>query len=323
MMRRVLSGIQPSGFLHIGNYFGMIKRAIEWQDKAETLYFIADYHALTSIKDPQHLSQYVRKIAMAFLACGLDPAKSIFFRQSAIPEVHELAWILSSITPFGLLERSHSFKDKVAKGLSPTVALFSYPVLMTADILLYQSEIIPVGQDQKQHLEIARDIAKKFNNTFGEVFRIPEPDIQEEVAIIPGIDGQKMSKSYNNTLEIFGDLEEFKRRVMSIKTDSTPIEAPKPTKGSILVALYKLVATDSEYQEFIASMEKGGHGYAYYKKLLLEKLLAYFQPIRERYKELEEKPGYVEEVLADGAYKARMIAQETLTKARRAVGLLD
>ncbi|QSR88473.1 tryptophan--tRNA ligase [Methylacidiphilum caldifontis] len=323
MLKRVLSGIQPSGHLHIGNYFGMIKRAIEWQDKAQTLYFIADYHALTSIKDPQNLRQYVRKIAMAFLACGLDPIKSIFFRQSSIPEVHELAWILASITPFGLLERSHSFKDKIAKGLSPTLALFSYPVLMSADILLYQSEIIPVGQDQKQHLEIARDIAQKFNNTYGEVFRIPEPDIQEEVAVIPGIDGQKMSKSYNNTLEIFGDPQEFKRKVMSIKTDSTPIAAPKPIQGSILASLYKLVAQPSEYEEFIESMKKGGQGYAYYKKLLLEKLNAYFKPIRERYKELECNPGYVDEVLADGAYRARLISQETIRKVRQAVGLLD
>lgn len=318
---RILSGIQPSGSLHLGNYFGMMQRAISWQEKGEAIYFIADYHALTSLQDPSSLRRNVLEVARAFLACGLDPDRATLFRQSDVPWVVELAWLLSCCTPVGLLERCHSYKDKIARGLPASHALFSYPVLMAADILLYQAEMVPVGKDQKQHLEITRDIAAKFNQRFGPVFRIPEPDIQPDVAVVPGIDGQKMSKSYGNTVEIFADPEEITTRVMAIKTDSTPVEAPKPVEGSILASLYKLVSSPEEYQEWVASMRRGGIGYATYKKELAAKILGYFAPIRERYRQLGEKPGYVEEVLAQGAERARKLARPTLEMARRAAGL--
>jgi tryptophanyl-tRNA synthetase len=318
---RVLSGIQPSGSLHLGNYFGMIQRAIAWQYKAEVLYFIADYHALTSLQDPTALRRNVREVARAFLACGLDPERAVLFRQSDVPLVLELAWLLSICTPVGLLERCHSYKDKVAKGLPASHALFSYPVLMAADILLYQADLVPVGKDQKQHLEIARDVALKFNQRFGAIFRLPEAEIEPDVAVVPGIDGQKMSKSYGNTIELFGDPEEIRARVMAIKTDSSPVHAPKPVEGSVLAALYKLVSSPQEYEEWVASMRRGGIGYATYKQELASKILKYFAPMRERYRELGEKPGYVEDVLAQGAERASKLALPTLKAARKAVGL--
>ncbi len=320
---RVFSGVQPSGALHLGNYFGMIGRAISYQTPAnEAIYFVADYHALTSVTDPEALRRSVREVTLAFLACGLDAKKSIFFRQSAVPEVHELAWLLSTVTPMGLLERCHSYKDKTAKGLPATHGLFAYPVLMAADILLYQADRVPVGKDQKQHLEVARDIAVKFNDQFGPVFKVPEPDIAEAVAVVPGVDGQKMSKSYHNTLDLFGDPKKFSKAVMSIKTDSTPVDQPKPVEGSTLVALYKLVATPEETTSYIADMEKGGRGYGDYKKDLLAKLDAAFAPYRERHAELCKDPALVDDVLADGARRARVIADRTLIAARQAVGLL-
>ena len=320
---RVFSGVQPSGALHLGNYFGMIGRAISYQTPAnEAIYFVADYHALTSVTDPAALRQSVREVTLAFLACGLDPKQSIFFRQSAVPEVHELAWLLSTVTPMGLLERCHSYKDKTAKGLPATHALFAYPVLMAADILLYQADRVPVGKDQKQHLEVARDIAVKFNDQFGPVFKVPEPDIAEAVAVVPGVDGQKMSKSYHNTLDLFGDPRKFSKAVMSIKTDSTPVDQPKPVEGSTLVALYKLVATPEETASYIADMEKGGRGYGDYKKELLAKLDAAFAPYRERHAELSRDPSLIDDVLAEGARRARAIADRTLLAARQAVGLL-
>ena len=322
LLMRVFSGVQPSGALHLGNYFGMIERAIAWQSRAEVpIYFVADYHALTSVSDPEALRRSVREVTLAFLACGLDAQKSIFFRQSAVPEVHELAWLLSVVTPLGLLERCHSYKDKIAKGIAANHALFAYPVLMAADILLYQADVVPVGKDQKQHIEVARDIALKFNERFGPVFTVPEADIAETVAVVPGTDGLKMSKSYGNTLELFGEAKRFSKGVMGIKTDSTPVEAPKPTEGSTLVALYKLVASPEEVASYVADMQGGGRGYGDYKKELLAKLDVCFAPFRERYAVLAAEPGIVDAVLADGGRRARAMAQTTLTVARRAVGL--
>lgn len=300
----------------------MMRRAIQWQEKGETFLFIADFHALTTVGDPEALRRNVREAALAFLACGLDPKRTVFFRQSAVPEVLELAWLLSSVTPVGLLERCHSYKDKLAKGIVPTHALFAYPVLMAADILLYRADVVPVGIDQKQHLEVTRDLAAKFNQAFGPVFVMPKEDIEENVASVPGIDGQKMSKSYGNTLELFGDREEFRRRVMAIRTDSTPIEEPKPIAGSVLVSLYRLVSEPQEFEEFVAAMRRGGVGYGALKKELLAKLERFLEPFRRRYEEIKGKPGFVEEILEEGARTARAAAAPTLESARRAVGLL-
>jgi tryptophanyl-tRNA synthetase len=318
---RILSGVQPSGALHLGNYFGMMQRAVALQDQGESFYFIADYHALTTVSKPEVLRHHTLEVARAFLACGVDPQRTVFFRQSAIPEVHELAWLLSIVTPMGLLERAHSYKDKLAKGLSATHGLFAYPVLMAADILLYQADRVPVGKDQKQHLEIARDLAQKFNEHYGPVFRVPEPDILGEVAVVPGIDGEKMSKSYDNTLELFGDPKIFAKKVMSLKTDSSAVDQPKPIEGSLLVALHKLVTTPAEHDQWLASMRQGGRGYGDYKKELLHVLETYLAPMRARHEELLPQTGYIEEVLYEGARRAREVAQATMQQARHAVGL--
>lgn len=318
---RIFTGVKPSGHLQIGNYFGAIKPALDLQDKGEGIYFIADYHALTTVQDAALFRSYIEEVELGWLACGLDPKKSIFFRQSAIPEVNELAWLLSILTPMGLLERCHAYKDAVANGFAASHGLFAYPVLMAADILLYQADVVPVGKDQKQHVEVTRDLAMKFNEKFGEVFRLPEPRISEEVATIVGIDGRKMSKSYDNTLQMFGDEKVFNKRVMSIKTDSTPIEAPKPVEGSTLVELFKLVSTPEELAEFKADMQRGGRGYGDFKKQLLAKLQTYFAPIRERYFELKSRPDDVRDIMQDGTRRARAIAQKTLDAARHAVGL--
>src|ERR1700731_4224169 len=245
-MPRILSGIQSSGVLHIGNYFGMMRQAIGLQDEGEAFYFIADYHALTSVRDPDGLRQNVRRIALDFLACGLDPERAALFLQSDVPAVTELTWILATVAPMGLLERAHSYKDKVARGLPASAGLFTYPVLMAADILIYDSDLVPVGKDQKQHLEMTRDIAQKFNETFGDVLRLPEPHIQPAPETVPGIDGQKMSKSYGNTIDIFGDEKEMRKRVMSIVTDSSPVEAAKDPASSTIFHLYSLFATKEE-----------------------------------------------------------------------------
>jgi tryptophanyl-tRNA synthetase len=318
---RVLSGIQPSGKLHIGNYFGMMKPAIELQDKGETYLFIANYHALTSVSDPEQLRQDTLDVALDFLACGLDPEKTVFFRQGDVPEVTELTWLLSTVTPMGLLERCHSFKDKTAKGIAATHALFSYPVLMAADILAVQSTIVPVGRDQKQHVEVTRDIAIKFNNQFGEVFTIPEPSIREDVAVIPGIDGQKMSKSYDNHIELFGGLKATRKRVMRVVTDSTPLEEPKDPDTCNVFALYKLFASETELQVLADKYRSGGFGYGDAKKTLHEAMTAYFEPFRAKREALAEDLDFVESVLTRGAEKARAAARETLTAARRAMGL--
>jgi len=319
---RILSGIQPSGKLHWGNYFGMIRPALALQEQGEAYLFIANYHALTTVQDPARLLRDTWDVALDFLACGLDAKRTVFFRQSDVPEVHELTWLLSIVTPMGLLERCHSYKDKLARGFAPSHGLFAYPVLMAADILLYQSDIVPVGRDQKQHVEVTRDIAIKFNNTFGEVFTIPEPSISEEVAVVPGLDGQKMSKSYDNTIELFGDPKEVKARIAKIVTDSKALEEPKDPATCSIFALYKLFATPEQRAEMEAKYRAGNFGYGHAKKALLEIFMDTFAPFRAKREELAKHPDYVEQVLRDGAARARAAAAVTLDKARKAVGLV-
>ncbi len=324
---RILSGIQPSGVLHIGNYFGMMRPAIALQAEGEAFYFIADYHALTSVRDPKALRENIRRVALDFLACGLDPERAALFRQSDVPQVTELAWILSTIAPMGLLERSHSYKDKLARGMPPSVGLFSYPVLMAADILIYDSDVVPVGKDQKQHIEITRDLAVKINETFGQsepelrIFKLPEPRIQAATEVVPGIDGQKMSKSYGNNIDIFGDEKEMRKRVMSIVTDSTPVEAPKDTSRSTIFQLYSLVASKSEIAGMRERFQKGGTGYGDFKKELFEKLWEYFTPMRKRREEILADKSYIDNVLARGAKRANEIADQVMKRVRKAVGL--
>lgn len=318
---RVLSGIQPSGKLHIGNYFGMMKPAIELQEHGEAFLFVANYHALTTVADASQMRAATMDVAMDLLACGLDPVKAVLYRQSDVPQVTELSWLLSVITPMGLLERCHSFKDKTAKGLVPSHGLFSYPVLMAADILAVQANIVPVGRDQKQHLEVTRDIAIKFNNQFGEVFTVPEPAIKEEVAVVPGLDGQKMSKSYNNHIEIFGDEKETRKRVMRIVTDSKGLEDTKDPSACNVFALYRLFANEDQLAFMDGRYRAGGMGYGEAKKALFEIMWEYFAPFRAKRAELEKNLDFVEKVLRDGAARAGAEAVATLSKARRAVGL--
>ncbi len=318
---RILSGIQPSGKLHIGNYFGMMKPAIELQEQGEAYLFIANYHAMTTVQDADALRAMTTDVALDFLACGIDPHKTAFYRQSDVPEVHELAWILSTLTPMGLLERCHSYKDKTAKGIAASHGLFAYPVLMAADILAVNSNIVPVGRDQKQHVEVTRDLAIKFNNTFGEVFTIPEPSIREHVAVVPGIDGQKMSKSYDNTIEIFNEGKPLKKRVMKVVTDSKELEDPKDPEACNVFSLYKLFATEAEQAELAARYRAGGMGYGHAKMELLDKINEHFGPMREKRRELANDMDYVEDVLRNGAERASVLARETLRKARQAVGL--
>jgi tryptophanyl-tRNA synthetase len=318
---RILSGIQPSGVLHIGNYFGMMKPAIALQAEGETLYFIADYHALTSVRDPEALRENSRRVALDFLACGLDPERATLFRHSDVPQVTELAWILSTVAPMGLLERAHSYKDKLARGLPATVGLFSYPVLMAADILIYDSDVVPVGKDQKQHIEITRDLAVKMNETFGQIFKLPEARIQAATETVPGIDGQKMSKSYGNNIDIFGDDKEMRKRVMSIVTDSTPMEAPKDPTKSAIFKLYSLVASKDEIATMHERFLKGGTGYGDFKKQLFEKLWEYFAPMRKRREEILADKSYIDAVLSKGASRANEIADQVMKRVREAVGL--
>jgi tryptophanyl-tRNA synthetase len=320
-MMRILSGIQPSGKLHLGNYFGMMRPAIELQEKGEAFYFIADLHALTTVREADALRSHSRELAIDFLACGLDPRRACFFRQSDVPSVTELAWILSTVTPMGLLERCHSYKDKMARGFAASHGLFAYPVLMAADILIYDSDLVPVGKDQKQHLEVTRDIAIKINELYGEVFKLPEPSIREETALVPGLDGAKMSKSYNNTIEIFEDEKPLRKKIMSIQTDSTPVEAPKPTEDSAILGLYKLLASEADYAAMIEKFQAGGTGYGDFKKTLFAAVWEYFAPMRARRAEIAADPGYVDGVLREGAAKANAIAADVMTRVRRAVGL--
>ena len=319
---RILTGLQPSGKLHVGNYFGAMEPAVRLQDEGEGFYFIADYHAMTSTQDPAALRENVRELAVDFLACGLDPSRSVFFRQSAVPEVNELAWILSTVCPMSLLEKCHSYKDKVAKGIAASHGLFAYPVLMAADILLYDSNKVPVGKDQKQHLEVTRDIAVKLNEAFGEgTLVLPDPIIREDTAVVVGLDGQKMSKSYNNTLPIFGQEKELKKRIMRIVTDSTAVEDPKPIENSTILALYKLFASEADYDSMVSDHQRGGCGYGDFKKRLAEAYWEFFAPMRARRDEITADPGYVEEVLRAGADRARSEATKVLDRVRKAVGL--
>jgi tryptophanyl-tRNA synthetase len=319
--KRILSGIQPSGKLHVGNYFGMMKPMLEWQEQGEVFLFIANYHSLTTVTDPKELRQNTIDVALDFLACGLDPKRTVFYRQSDVPEVTELTWLLSIVTPMGLLERCHAYKDKVAKGIAASHGLFAYPVLMAADILAVNSNVVPVGQDQKQHVEVTRDIAIKFNNTYGETFVIPEPQIRQEVAVVPGVDGQKMSKSYNNTIEIFGKANEMKNRIMRIVTDSKTVQDPKDPDTDNVFALYKLFAADQQREDLAARYRAGGMGYGEAKKALHELFENQFGPLRKKREEIASNLDYVEAVLRDGAARAGDVTRATLKKARAAMGL--
>jgi tryptophanyl-tRNA synthetase len=324
---RILSGIQPSGSLHIGNYFGMMRPAIELQEKGEAYYFIANYHSMTSLFDADQRRKNALDVAIDFMACGLDPAKSVFWKQSDVPEVTELAWLLSTVTPMGLLERCHSYKDKRARLAGDDLdqvnhGLFAYPVLMAADILAFHSNIVPVGRDQKQHVEVTRDIAIKFNNLYGETFVIPEPQILEEVAVIPGTDGQKMSKSYGNTIEIFGPESALRKKIMSIVMDSRTPQEPKPDADkNLAIQLMKLVAPRDVAADFENRLRAGGLGYGDLKKALFEHYWNYFAPMRRKRDELAGNLDYVHQVLQEGADRARSQAAPVLARAKQASGL--
>lgn len=319
---RILSGIQPSGALHLGNYFGMMRPALELQDKGEAFYFIANYHSMTTIYDASTRRQNTLNVALDFLACGLDPKRTVFFRQSDVPEVTELTWILGTVTPMGLLERCHSYKDKIAKGIAFNFGLFAYPVLMASDILIYDSNVVPVGQDQKQHVEVARDIAIKFNEQYGQTFVVPEVQIQAEVAKVPGIDGEKMSKSYGNSIEIFGDEKALRKKIMGITMDSRTPQEPKPdAERNLAVQLLKLVAPPGVAADYQERLRVGGLGYGDLKKVLFESYWNHFAAARARRAELTANLDYVEQVLSEGAAKARNLARGVLHRARKASGL--
>ncbi len=338
--KRILSGVQPSGKLHLGNYFGAIKQHIALQDEGECFYFIADYHALTTLGDAVRaeveaakeqkrkpragadiLRENVRDVALDYLALGLDPAKATFYRQSDVPEVTELAWILSTVTGMGLLERAHSYKDKIAKGIAPSVGLFTYPILMAADILIVRSNVVPVGQDQVQHLEMTRDMAGYFNQTFGvDLFPLPAERL-DIGAKVPGTDGQKMSKSYGNTIDIFAEGKPLKKSVMGIVTDSTPPEAPKDPETRTPFLLYKLFATPEETTALAERYRAGGMGDGTAKQMLLEKIEAFFGPFRDKRKQLAADKNFVDDVLREGAKRARAEAEKTMDLVRKAVGL--
>ena len=321
-MPRILTGITPSGTLHIGNYFGAMRPAIELQAGGDAFYFIADYHSMTALTDAKERLAYTQGIALDWLACGLDPAKAVFWRQSDVSEVCELTWLIGSLTPMGLLERAHSYKDKIAKGFSPNFGLFAYPVLMAADILLFDTNVVPVGKDQKQHLEMTRDIAIKFNQTYGETFVVPDEKIQEDVAVIPGLDGQKMSKSYGNTIEIFGDEKMLRKKIMGIVMDSRTPAEPKPdAEKNLAIQLLKLVAPADVASDFENRLRAGGLGYGDLKKGLFEHYWNFFAPYRVKRAELAANPDYVVKVLSDGADRARTVATQVMTRARKACGL--
>ena len=319
---RILSGIQPSGALHLGNYFGMMKPAIELQDHGETFYFIANYHSMTSLFDAGERRRNTLEVALDFLACGLDAKKSVFFRQSDVPEVTELTWLLTTLTPMSLLEKCTSYKDKIARGLSPNHGLFAYPVLMAADILIYDSNVVPVGRDQKQHVEVTRDIAIKFNETYGQTFVLPEARIREETAAVPGTDGQKMSKSYGNTIEIFGDEKILRKKIMGLVMDSRTPQEPKPdAEKNTAIQLLRLVAPADVALDFETRLRAGGLGYGDLKKALFEHYWNYFAAARVRRAELAANMDAVQTALRDGAEKARGLARTVLQRAKRASGL--
>jgi tryptophanyl-tRNA synthetase len=319
---RILSGIQPSGALHLGNYFGMMRPSIELQEKGEAFYFIANYHSMTSLFDAAQRRANTLDVALDFLACGLDPQKSVFFKQSDVPEVTELAWMLTTLTPMGLLERGTSYKDKIANGIPPNHGIFAYPVLMAADILIYDSNVVPVGRDQKQHLEMARDIAVKFNEAYGQTFVIPEPRIRDEVAVVPGTDARKMSKSYGNTIEIFGDEKIIRKKIMGIVMDSRTPAEPKPdAEKNLAVQLLKLVAPPEAAADIENRLRAGGLGYGDLKKALFEHYWNYFAEARKKRAELAANLDHVNKILSDGAAKAQHLARQVLNRAKKASGL--
>lgn len=320
--KRILSGVQPSGIQHLGNYLGAMKNHIEMQDNFESFIFIADLHTLTTIKDAKKLSELIINLAIDYLALGLDPEKTVFFRQSDIPEHTELSWIFNCITPISMLQQAHAYKDAVTKGTKDaTAGLFTYPVLMAADILIYNPDFVPVGKDQKQHVEISRDLAVKFNNIFGEVFKLPEPYIPESVAVVLGTDGEKMSKSYGNVIEFFSDEKTLKKQVMGIVTDSKPIEQPKDPDKDNVYKLFSYFATEAEKKDLADKYRAGGLGYGKAKQLLFEKILEHFNPFRERRNEIKQNTDFVKKVLKDGALKARMVTSDTMIKVREKTGL--
>lgn len=319
---RVLSGIQPSGSLHLGNYFGMMKKMIAYQEHEELFCFIANYHAQTSLSDGKTLARGTLEAAANFLALGMDPEKSTFWVQSDVPEVQELAWILSNFTPMGLLERCHSYKDKIGKGIAANHGLFAYPVLMTADILLFQSEKVPVGKDQKQHVEVARDIAIKFNNEYDDIFTLPEPEIDEEVATVPGLDGQKMSKSYGNTIDLFAEDKALRKQIMRIVTAPIPVEDPKDPDACNVYKLSRLFLDKAGDAALRQRYQAGGLAFGEVKQELFETVRDYFAPQAEYRRELLANPDGIRETLARGADKARHAASKTLRKVRKKTGLI-
>jgi len=321
---RILSGIQPSGRLHVGNYFGAVRQFVALQDEGhQCFYFLANYHALTSLQDRRLLEELTMHLAMGYLALGIDPQRSVFFAQSDVPQVTELCWVLNTVCPVSLMEKGTSYKDKTAKGLKPNMGLFDYPVLQAADIVIYDADLVPVGQDQKQHVEMTRDLAIKLNQTYGaDVLVVPEAKIVPEVAVVPGIDGQKMSKSYNNTIEIFQTPKQTQKRCMQIVTDSTPLEAPKSPEQCNVFALLRLFASPDEADEIAAKYRAGGYGYGHAKCRLAELINETFAPARERYAALERDPDYVRDVLREGGRKAREVAEATMQRVRAAVGIV-
>ena len=322
-MKTILSGITPSGKLHLGNYFGAIRQHIQMQEKGDAFYFIANYHSLTSISDGDEIRENTVDIALDYLALGLDPEKCTFFAQSDVPQVTELAWILGTFCPVSLMEKGVAYKDKVAQGLSPNIGLFTYPILQAADILIYNSDIVPVGQDQKQNIEICRDLAGKINHNYGkELLKLPEEHIVKAVAVVPGIDGRKMSKSYGNTIGIFDEGKTLKKKVMSIETDSTPLDEPKDPESCNVFALIKLFADQQKCEEIAEKYRAGGYGYGHAKKELLSMISDYFAEARERRKELKKNEGYVIEVLREGSKKARERAETVMKPVREATGII-
>ena len=318
---KVLSGIQPSGELHLGNYFGAIRQYVRMQAEHDCFFFVANYHALTTVRDGARMRELSLRCAADYIALGLDPERATLFIQSDLHEVTELAWILSTVTPMGLLNRCHAYKEKLAQGLPADHGLFAYPVLMAADILIHNSDLVPVGQDQKQHVEVARDIAEKFNGFFGEVFRLPTPYVLEDVAVVPGVDGRKMSKSYGNTIAIFEPEKSLKKKIMSIKTDSTPVEDPKDPDQCNVYALLRLFATDEERAEVERRYREGGIGYGEVKERLFAVVLEHFKEDRERRAALDADPEVVRTALSRGAEKARASARKTLSTVKKAVGV--
>jgi len=319
---RVLSGIQPTGRFHWGNYFGAIRQYIELQDAGEAFYFIADLHALTTVREPERLRGFVRDAAIDLVALGLDPERATLFVQSDVPEVAELTWLLMTVTPMGLLERCHAYKDKKARGLTADAGLFTYPVLMAADILAYDADVVPVGEDQVQHIEVCRDLAGTFNHLYGDtIFRLPKPRLVDGAAKVPGTDGQKMSKSYENTLDVFEGLPAQKKKIMRITTDSRSMEEPKDPQQDHLYQLFSLVGSEKEVAEMAELYRRGGFGYGDVKKAVVAAANEAFATARERRCELESNPSKIDEILAVGAERARAVAGNVLERAREACGL--